>query len=191
MGVRKTTHIEIQNRLLAQVADLQTVAVFNNQPDAMKQDQYEDLPYQLPCVFVQLFGGLAESQAIGNREFPEYLFRLHLVTERFNDDYNGAPGQDDALERYDMLEAVMNAIDRWSGATYVAQFRVLNEILDDTATHLVHDVVELYGILQDCSLAEDLQGEKRQASDYEIIRVGESDFDNIDQNVPKITTPYR
>lgn len=191
MGVRKTTHIEIQNRLLAQVTGLQTVAVFNNQPDAMKNEEYEDQPYRLPCVFVQLFGGLAESQAEGTREFPEYLFRLHLVTERYTDDYNGAPGQDEALARYDMLEAVMNAIDRWSGATYVAQFRVLNEIIDDTATHLVHDVVELYGILQDCSLAEQLQGEQRQASSYEINRVGQSDFENIEANVPKITTPYR
>lgn len=188
--IRRTTYLEMEARLLAQVPELGNIAVFNGQPDAMKAESYEDLPYRLPAVFVQLFGGDAVTQTAGTREYPEYIFRLHLVTERYTDDYNGAPGQTQALARFDLLEKVLNAIDRWAGATYVAQFRVLQELLDDAATHIVHDTIELYGILQDCSLAEDLEGTLTEADDYEINRIGRSEYGNVAPNTTVLPTPF-
>lgn len=176
MAWRSETFLDIQTRLLAEVAGLQAVVLHNQQGIDLKGDTNQEHPYNLPMIALAFGGGEWRIESDRVRYADEYVFRLHVYQNLFADEHTGSASQAAALEHLDFIDQVINALDDWTGARNVRRFHFRQETLDEDRTHIVEHVLEFTGQAQDCSLKDKQMAAQttQPANKEEIVRVGQS-----------------
>lgn len=198
MGWRTETFLEMQTRLLAEVPSLATIGLYNGQGEDMKGDSNQDLPYSLPAVFIAFQGGEWQIEKDLVRYSDDYVFRLHYIDEVYQDDINHDANQAPAIAHLDRIDAVINALDQWTGLTHVGRLKFPQELIDEARTHIIEHQLEFMGRVCDTSLKdkEDAAATTRQAESTDIIRTGQSQHDGVISNnqvvvISPVNNPYK
>ena len=116
MGWRSETYLEMQSRLTAQVADLETLALYNNQFEHFESDENLEFPYDFPNCFIA-FAGPADQwqlQTDMSREANPYIFRIHVGISNYQDEYREGINQDQGIAHLDFIDNIINALDNWT-----------------------------------------------------------------------------
>lgn len=172
MGWRSESFIEVQTQLLAEVAELKTVELYNNQFQDWKAESNKQEPFKLPCVLLEYVGGEWEHDGYTRRSLA-YNLRLHIGLQEFRDSSSRSSLQAQALAHLDFIDGIANALDA-KDFTYLKNIRFIREIVDVNRTHLIHHILDFTCMALDQSL------EVARACDQQTITATEQNV-NIDE----------
>lgn len=153
--MKKQLYIALSKRLLKEVPELKYVARYRGQPN----DAEKARVFARPAVFVQ-FGRIDWRRELQGIQEGDCDLLLHVVYDSWSDSFRqkkagsddgaAASSQEKDLAEFDVLEKIHQALEGWSGESWVGLTRVAED-LDTEVDHLVVELVSYRTRLRDAS----------------------------------------
>ncbi|MBK6611864.1 MAG: hypothetical protein IPI59_15560 [Sphingobacteriales bacterium] len=163
MSVLAVIYKQIEQQLYTVLTPSSTPALvwidlYNNQDIAFKEGATNhELPITFPNALIA-FGEIEWETDARNNLKQQGTAQLHIYIgqEFYQDSYlnNGAPMSQQAIKltRFDLLEAINNVLQNFSGTNFKPLKRT-NTVIDDNYNNIIYDTLVYSLLINDCSAA--------------------------------------
>lgn len=155
----KLHYQNLKDRLFAKLNAVPALAwcdVWNHQLQYL--DAGEELPIVFPAIFIEFSGVNWETQK-NHTQRGQALWRFHIVCEVYDESYanpnGGSINQNNALEMWDFVQRVHEALQAFQGDSFAPLDRV-GEIVDSDHDMLIDTILEYTTIIYDATVGDQL-----------------------------------
>ena len=135
--MRKKIYLGIIERLKASECGIRTIGLWNNQLTEIEQET----SFVMPAVFVE-FEPMNYNQMAAGAKSSQCRIRLHIVNETLASPNEGEQYQNEALQVFDTIDAVVAAVSHLSGDGFNRMMHV--GTMPDHAHGRIQDNIEVF-----------------------------------------------
>lgn len=135
MLIFKTAYLALAERIRTNCPTIAHIDLWNDQPS-----HWDEQPVPLPAVLFNLLVDEWQDVSSTGAQTGRGSLEVHVLQERYSDLHDGAETQADALQRFDVLQAVHNALQNYAEPCFQSLGRS-SQAFDPNHDALVDDMI--------------------------------------------------